>query len=277
MRKADDMTYAFHPAANLFPLMDESSSAFIELVQDIKTNGLLEPIELLDQQILDGRNRYRACQHAGVEARTVQWSGDSPYQHVLSRNLHRRHLTDDQRAMIITAVLPELEREALVHKSTHQPTAYPRSRVSTRQERTSTAVAAKLVGVSRSKVERAKAIVVADPEVAAEVKAGTATIIQAEKKARKPRDNGIDPLLLLPGQVIGRPPTKIAPTLGGRLTEGVSKGLGLPKLAIEIRSYDPDLDDKSILSLIERLKAQRSERLALIKALEALLARRNSI
>ena len=90
----------FHPAANLFPLLEVESPEFGELVQDIREHGLLQPIVLCDGKILDGRNRYRACQHAGVEPRFVEWSGDSPTAYVLSLNLHRRHLTDGQRAMI---------------------------------------------------------------------------------------------------------------------------------------------------------------------------------
>src|SRR5215472_15276187 len=109
-------THEFHPAADLFPLIEVDSTAFAELVQDIRENGLLDSIELFEGKILDGRNRYRACQHAGVEPRFEQWKGDDPYHHVISRNLYRRHLTDDQRAMIAVAALPELEREAKKHQ-----------------------------------------------------------------------------------------------------------------------------------------------------------------
>jgi ParB-like nuclease domain len=80
----------FHPAANLFPLLEVESPEFGELVDDIREHGLLQPIVLCDGKILDGRNRYRACQHAGIEPRFEEWSGDSPTAYVLSLNLHRR-------------------------------------------------------------------------------------------------------------------------------------------------------------------------------------------
>ena len=57
----------FHAAAALFPLLEVESPEFGELIQDIREHGLLQPIVLCDGKILDGRNRYRACQHAGVE------------------------------------------------------------------------------------------------------------------------------------------------------------------------------------------------------------------
>jgi ParB-like chromosome segregation protein Spo0J len=43
---------------------------FDQLVTDIKAHGLHEPIVVYQDQILDGRNRYRACIAAGVDGAT---------------------------------------------------------------------------------------------------------------------------------------------------------------------------------------------------------------
>lgn len=88
----------FHPLANIFPLLD--GDAFDALVADVRNYGLNEPIILHEGQILDGRNRYRACVAAGVDAHMTTFVGTDPLAFVISKNLHRRHLNESQRAMV---------------------------------------------------------------------------------------------------------------------------------------------------------------------------------
>lgn len=90
-----------HPLCSLFPRM--TGSDFGALIEDIKANGLREPITLHDGLILDGGNRYRACLHAGVAPRFVDFSGSSLVSFVLSANLHRRHMTPGQQAAIVAS------------------------------------------------------------------------------------------------------------------------------------------------------------------------------
>lgn len=102
-----------HPAAELFPLMADAELA--ELAEDIKTHGLHEPVWLIDHEgdtvILDGRNRFRACELAGVEPRTRRYSGPDPIGFSISQNMQRRHLTPGQRAAVAFNVLPLYEEE----------------------------------------------------------------------------------------------------------------------------------------------------------------------
>jgi phage N-6-adenine-methyltransferase len=100
-----------HPAAELFPFMSDAELA--ELAVDIRAHGLLEPIVLLDGLVLDGRNRLRACEAAGVEPRFVEWDGSGdPAVWVLSKNLKRRHLSTSQRAMVAAKLLGYYAAEA---------------------------------------------------------------------------------------------------------------------------------------------------------------------
>ncbi len=86
--------------ANRFPLMNKKE--YKELKIDIKKNGLLEPIILFEDKILDGRNRYNACKELDVKIKTIEYKGKNPLQYVISTNLKRRHLNESQRAMVAT-------------------------------------------------------------------------------------------------------------------------------------------------------------------------------
>lgn len=91
--------FAPHPAAEIFPLLDEARLA--ELAADIEVNGLREPIRLLDGRILDGRNRLAACRLAGVEPRFTEVpEGTNPWALTWSLNGQRRDLNADQRYLL---------------------------------------------------------------------------------------------------------------------------------------------------------------------------------
>lgn len=93
-------SYPLHPAAALFPAMDEA--AFAALVADIAAHGQREPILILDGQVIDGRHRLRACEQLGLEplVREISAADGDPFCLVVSLNLHRRHLSESQRAMV---------------------------------------------------------------------------------------------------------------------------------------------------------------------------------
>src|ERR1700730_11181751 len=95
-------TLSYHPLANIFPLLE--GEEFDALVEDIRDNGLIEHIVFLwvgdEEQILDGRNGYRACLEAGVTPTFMPYRGDNPLAFVISANLKRRHLSESQRAMV---------------------------------------------------------------------------------------------------------------------------------------------------------------------------------
>lgn len=99
----------FHDAANIFPLDEENIG---DLAKDIRVHGLRCPIELLDGKIIDGRRRYKACERAGIKPTMKTISTDDPIAYVVSLNLHRRHLTASQRAMVGLKVKEMYQQQA---------------------------------------------------------------------------------------------------------------------------------------------------------------------
>lgn len=91
------MNLEFHDIANCWPLIEGED--FKNLVADIKKNGVLEPIWIYENKILDGRNRWRASQKARVKCPTRKYTGKAPIQFAQSINDLRRHLSPSQKAI----------------------------------------------------------------------------------------------------------------------------------------------------------------------------------
>lgn len=177
----------WHDAANIFPLMPDDELQ--KLADDIKANGQKNAVVLLNDKILDGRNRILACKLAGVrpniESRNPEKLG-SPVAWVLSQNLHRRQLTTTQRAFVAV----EAEKQFAVEAKQRQ--------LATQNNETGKAVkailpeqaqdkgqardkAAQALAVSPRYVQDAKAIAQKAPEVAAQARAGKLTMAEAKR------------------------------------------------------------------------------------------------
>jgi len=87
----------FHELSNVFPLLPKAEIE--SLAADIQQNGLRHAITLYQGKILDGRNRFVACELAGVDPVFTEYTGDDPWGFVYSENYYRRHLDESQRAM----------------------------------------------------------------------------------------------------------------------------------------------------------------------------------
>ena len=94
-----------HPFSKLFPPISEED--FGKLAADIKLNGLHQPIVRYQGKILDGNNRYRACELVKVAPKFADFNGDDAQarNYVISANIHRRHLSPDERRGIIAELL----------------------------------------------------------------------------------------------------------------------------------------------------------------------------
>jgi ParB-like chromosome segregation protein Spo0J len=107
-----------HATAKAFPSLPEKEAA--ELRADIKKNGIRVPILInkAGDTILDGRNRWMIAYDLGLRKSQVPVERFSGEDHeiprvIISLNLFRRHLTDKERAALVTKLLaPQLEAEA---------------------------------------------------------------------------------------------------------------------------------------------------------------------
>jgi N6-adenosine-specific RNA methylase IME4 len=162
----------FHPLANIFPLVD--GDEFNGLVEDIRVHGVREPIWIYDGEILDGRNRYRASEVAGVDCPMREYLGDDPAAFVVSLNLKRRHLTESQRGMVAAK---------LANLPAHRPTEDNCANLRTSQD-----AAAEMLNVSRRTVQTAKHVQEQGaPELIQAVESGQVSVSAAADVATLPK------------------------------------------------------------------------------------------
>lgn len=176
----------FHPVAAIFPLME--GQEFEDLKEDIRENGLIEPVWIFEGKILDGRNRYRACRELKIEPKFREWRGPSAVSLVVSLNLKRRHLTAAQRAMAAADALPHYEAEARKRMATSAPGIYG-GKPGTEKIREAVGEAADhaaaAFGVNAHYISDAKALRDRAPDIAAKVRTGEMKMPHAKKEMRR--------------------------------------------------------------------------------------------
>jgi hypothetical protein len=185
-----------HPYAELFPAMNHPE--FDRLCGDIAVNGLQEEIVLYEGHVLEGRNRYLACLARGVTPRFREYAGEcgSPLAFVVTRNLHRRHLTESQRALVAARLKPLFEEEARQRQlagrkqeDQFQLTANLRQGDKSGRNATSAQRAAERLQVSARSVESADRVKKQGvPELVEAVAAGQVAVSAASRIATLPAE-----------------------------------------------------------------------------------------
>jgi hypothetical protein len=185
---------------NIFP--EASQEDFDRLVEDIKRNGYDPgfPVVLFQMEILDGWNRYRACEKLGIQCPKVSFTGsESEAIAYMMRTNKRRNLNKGQWATIaveaeeIIAALRKASEEEANRKRSEASKAQragqdkklsaPRSDSS---NKTATK-AAELFNTNRTYINQAAKVKAEAPEAFEKVKAGKMRLQDAVKEvARKP-------------------------------------------------------------------------------------------
>lgn len=88
-----------HPLAKMIPVIAQGD--LDRLIDDIKTNGVIEPIIMFEDMVLDGRNRLAVASVLGVPVQLEDFKGDkaAARSFVWSANAARRHLSMPQIAL----------------------------------------------------------------------------------------------------------------------------------------------------------------------------------
>ena len=167
----------FHEYAGIFPLLE--GREFSELCADIKANGQREPIWIYEGKVLDGRNRFRACEAVGVVPRTAAYTGDDALAFVISLNLHRRHMTESQRGMAAARIanLTKSDAANMGHGATANLQSHTR------------AGAADMLSVSERTVNTARKVITEGaPELVRAVESGRVSVSAAADVATLPKE-----------------------------------------------------------------------------------------
>ena len=228
----------FHPLSGLFPPMSESE--FTALVADVGANGLREPLHVQHGSIVDGRHRYRTCLAAGVEPRFVQIPDDTELSAlVISLNLHRRHLSESQRAMVAARLANMRQgRRTDLEPSANLPEV-------SQQE------AAQTLGVSERLVRHAKQVQTSGaPELARAVDSGALAVSSAADLAGLP--------LEAQREVLSRSPEEIrafAREVGHRIQKAGLVGPSAVRIFDKL-AQENALSGPEQYAVVEQLKAE---------------------
>lgn len=192
---AKEHFYEIHPYCEFIPEIDET--VLDELAENIKQQGLNDPIVLFGGKILDGRSRYAACKKAEVTPKFVDFAAVCPavnkadsqdekdkiaFDWVISHNVHRRHWSSSQRAMVLAKI------------TTFSPgnpnfTAVKGDMPSITQKE-----AAEKAGVSTVLLSHATKVLNEAPEMVSEIESGKLTVSKAvneikEQKSHEPKES----------------------------------------------------------------------------------------
>lgn len=205
----------FHPACLILPKMTDGE--YLTLKASIRAKGFdaQKPIELFEDQILDGRHRYLACKEESVIPTFVTLTDIDPFDYVRTIHQARRSwVNQEQKALVIEELLEKSDAWQATQQRIKDEANRKRSEAAKEQHAVSNprtgevkpvlvepqleappndpkqskkfaAEKAKQIGVCRSAAERAATIRTARPDLAEKVKAGDMKPGEALRQIKK--------------------------------------------------------------------------------------------
>lgn len=209
-----------HPALQLFPMAAEAE--LLELTESIRDRGLLIPILICGDMILDGRARLEACRRAGVEACFHQLDEPSPTVWVVTSKTRPKDSVS-RRAAIGAEALPILREER-------------RRSGRIRGKGDSVEAIANAVDVNRGTIQRAVNLRTDSPRLFERVKSGAMTLEDARRELAGEAPKGMDPARIATREVDAN---RRRMEEGLSAVRGICNGLSLLKVgAIKALSAD---------------------------------------
>lgn len=183
-------------ALNIFPEANEED--FNRLLEDIRNNGFdqSQPVIIYDGAILDGWNRYRACQSIGISPAIKTFDGDqSAALQLVMRTNKRRNLNKGQWATIaieaedVFATLSKEAEERMKAGVRTPDNLGQKIAQGSKDEHKTAHKAAELFNTNRTYINQAAKVKASAPEAFEKVKVGKMTLQDAMKEvARKPTE-----------------------------------------------------------------------------------------
>lgn len=264
-----------HPAAMMFPLME--GKPFEEFREDIRKNGLLQPIAVLpDGSVIDGRNRLRACRELGIEPQFVTVDPESPLAYALSANKHRRHLSSGQLAALgAEEMLSKLQEEAKERKREGGRRSGVTRRGEDRKQVShlpdsgrSDEHTAKLFGTNKQYVQRARRLKRDAPDLFERVKAGSMELADAMRERVKRNASCERPVKQLPSTATGKRAAIMANAAKERAAEFVARIEGVAAYCDKVSIMAIRSDERLRRNWLEACKSARRALAGLLKQLE---------
>jgi len=189
MRRLAPSSLRLHQLADLVPEMP--SQQWTGFVGDVAERGILTPLVLAadGRTVLDGRHRLKAALELGltqVPTTVVDLEGRTEVDYMVRSALHRRHLTDDQRAILASRAAEERgddRRGAAAQTAANSrwhPDASGSPATTTHEPSRSREEVARSFGVATRKVRQAHGLRVVAPELADKVLAGEMRLKEAD-------------------------------------------------------------------------------------------------
>ena len=175
------LNFERHGLSALF--LDMSVDEFNALKSDIEKNGFTDPVIVVhEDKILDGWHRYQIATELDIlqQLDFTKLEGTDPVAFVVSKNLHRRHLTPSQRAQIVVEANTWATGKDNQH--TVQKVNSPNGPIKSEPQM------AKDANVGKSTIKRAKAVSRAgrSQEVISGEKSASAVIQEEREKQPEP-------------------------------------------------------------------------------------------